>query len=508
MKNLATLLQKADLKPRERVLLLVHNYVTKDTTGNEPLTEAQKYSLNEGWRPKDNYEIREYNRYNNGWCTEGQMKLSAQGIYLSAENSLLRASRVVDYAMWKDHKGKGANLFDGLNMHINEEESLDLIIKNSGLVYDYVVHRYSFQSLSEDIQQDILALYPDAETESQYLDQEEMLAELFDGDTKLTADAKEKLSDAIIGTLHNKYAVILAKKGSPIREWWFSGYFAELPAIEIAKKWADTHGVSYEKDEKGLAETLSEKIQKYAEERKVEVRELLKKTIMDWLDEGLFVKEYSPIWNSDRKDTCNGTDTKLPHKEVLKVWIKAKTEVKATLEELIDTGELVVETRGQDFYGMKQTLKILTGESLYNLSDDLAFTKDFKKQVEHLKPLGRLILFLRNREFLNGYASLLGFREIYKKLSQIYEVDLGYKVDAFIDEFKKSIEHLNTELRHVAERLEESVQCGSKITFPIEMFIDSLLIHLEEIQPGVGEVETHYAEEFKKILGAEFDHQK
>jgi hypothetical protein len=40
----------------------------------------------------------------------------------------------------------------------------------------------------------------------------------------------------------------------------------------------------------------------------------------------------------------------------------------------------------------------------------------------------------------------------------------------------------------------------------MEMFIDRILIHLEEIPPGVGEAETHYAEEFKKILGDAFNY--
>jgi hypothetical protein len=60
------------------------------------------------------------------------------------------------------------------------------------------------------------------------------------------------------------------------------------------------------------------------------------------------------------------------------------------------------------------------------------------------------------------------------------------------------------ELRHISERLEESIQCTRDIKFPIELFIDGTLIHLEEIQPGVGEAETHYANEFKDILKGEF----
>jgi hypothetical protein len=191
----------------------------------------------------------------------------------------------------------------------------------------------------------------------------------------------------------------LAKKGSPALEWWFSGYFAELPTIDIAKRWADDHKVSYQNYDKELGRKLSEEIQCYAKEHKIEVRESFKKTIMAWLDKGLFVSEYTPIWNSDGKGTCNGVNTKLPHKDVLKEWIKAKTESKATLDELIATDKLAVETRERDFYGVKENVKILTGESLYNLSGDFIFAEDFKKQADSLKSLGCLIIFLKDRGF-------------------------------------------------------------------------------------------------------------
>ena len=536
MKDLTSLMEKANLTPKERMLLLVHNYVAKDTTGKGILTEADKHAICEGWKPKDNYEAREYNRYNDGWRTEGGMKLDAQTAYLNAQNALLRASRLVDYAMWTDCKNEGG-YFGKINLDVNHDEALDLIVSNSGLIFDQVVYQLTFQNLTEDVRQDILNLCPDAETESQYLNQEEILGELFNGKKQLTEEAKEKLTDLIIDVMHNKYAKILVGKGLKNEEWWFHGYFAELPIIEIAKKWAEYNNISYkvsdddldeaEKKQKNARtvsqliggdtslnkkfrkeelgkELLVKKMNEYAETHKIDMRYLLKQTILRWLNESLFVNKYEPICNSNNKETCNDADTKLPHKEVLKRWFKAKTEAKNIIQKLIDNGQLNVENRDQDFYGIKETIKIITGKSLYNLEGNFTFAEDYKKQADNLCSLGELILFLQNRDFLKDYASLLAVADIYKKLSKIYEIDMGYKIDNFISEFGESIRQLNKELRYVADKLEESVHHTHDIKFMAEVFIDDMLFHLEKIEPVMGEMETQYSEEFKKFLGDEF----
>ena len=535
MRNLTTLLEKGNLTPKERILLLVHNQVAKDTTGKEILTEADKHAICEAWRPQ-NGETAVYNRYNDGWITESGMKLDAQTTYLNAQNTLLRVSRLVDYAMWTDCKNEGG-YFRKIELGVDHDEALDFIIENSGLIFDKTVYQLAFQNVSESVRQDILKLYPDAETESQYLDQEEKLAELFNGKSWLTSEAKGKLTDLIIDVIHNKYAKILSKKRFKHDEWWFNDYFAELPIIEIAQKCAEDNNINYEASDEDLDEAaktqksartvnhliggdtsldkefrrkelskglLAQKIYEYAEARKTDVGELLRETILKWLNEGLFVKEYEPIWNNDSTNTCNDADTKLPHKEILKRWLKAKAEAKDILQKLIDTGELHVENRDQDFYGTKEKTKILTGKSLYHCENDLAFVKDYKKQAENLSSLGSLILFLRNQDFLEDYASLLAVADMYKKVSKVYEIDMGYKIDGFINGFKLSIAQLNHELHYVADKLEESIHREHDIKFSAEVFLDDMLVHLENVEPVMGEMETRYFEEFKKFLGDEF----
>ena len=536
MKNITAMLQNGNLTPKERVLFLVHNYVNKDKTGKEILTEADKHALCEGWKPKDNYEVKEYNRYNNGWRTEGGLKLDAQTIYLNAQVSLLKTGRLVDYVMFKNYTNIDS-FFKGVDLGVSDTEALEYVLQYSGLLFENVIYGYTFQNLSEAVKQDILTLCPDAETESQYLDQEEILAELFNGKKYLTGEAKEKLADLILEILRNKYAKIIKDEGLKSNEWRFIGYFAELPAIEILKKWAEYNQINWEVKDNDLEraektqkearnanqliagdksldkelrkdalneEILTKKMTEYAEACKTDVGELLRQTILRWLEEGLFVNEYSPICNSNNKQTCNDADTKLIHKEIFKQWLIAKNKAKALLEKLMVDGQLRVENRETDFFGMKETKKIITGKSLYQLEGDFAFANDFKKQANDFKPLGYLVVFAQRREnFFEYYASLLAIVEIYKKLSKIYEIDLGYKIDEFVLSIRASVSLLNKQLNHTIDKLTEFIYKKHNINFLIEI-TDNKLIHLEEVIPGTGETETSYSNEFKKILENEF----
>ena len=554
-KNISSLLQRGNLKSKERVLLLVANQVSKEKDGKSILTEADEYALSEGWTSANNDEVREYNRYNEGWRLTGFAELDAQTTFLTAEISFLRAGKLVDYALWhaleiekiktaKDYKSLNLNIFDFFKkvfgevkdiINISEDEALQLIIKNSGLELDKVIYTYAFESLSEDLKKDILALDPEAKTESQYLDQEEIIANLFNGKDKLTKEAKEKLADLILNFLY-----LDIERLEESKRLVFSSYFAELPALDILKKWADYNEDYTEKEVKELEKKedeaiekeLTQKLKDYAEKNKKDIRDLLKETILKWLDEGLFIKEYAPIFNSDEKKTYEGK-TKLPHKEVFREWLKAKKKAKETIQGLINKSELRVEERNWEIKGIKgidtkRTLKIITGESLYNFKGDYIFAKDFRKQADAFKGLGALILFLRECRFLKDYAILLAFKELFNKLSKIYEVDLTYKIDKWINSFRGEVELLNQQLTLIADRLDMAVFYKHNITFLQKTFISDMLIDLEKIEPSRddrkhfndGEVRPRgiklekigiavaglerYYQEFKKLFDEEF----
>ena len=543
MKNLTTAFRTGDLRPKERVMLQIHNEVAKDK-GKEILTEADKYALGEGWRAKTNEEAREYNRYIEGWRLLNAADIDSQTTYLGATNALLRAGRLIDMVVLKDDKGTLEFYKKFMREHSKNEAALELVLQNSGLELEYVVYRYAFESLSEDLKKDILALNPDGETETQYFDQEEAIADLFNGKNTLTKEAKEKLADLIVASLYNEHAAFFTKleaKSDLRGEYFFSGYYGELPALEILNKWAFYNNQlpkkaedllqhipeekEYTNEDEEVADLfdairkeLIPKLDDYAKKHQTSVGELMKQTLLRWLNEGLFVDEYAPICNSNLKQTCNDADTKLPHKEVFKAWLKAKGKAKQTIQGLIDTGELKVEDRVEeirrftkreegglekDKISFKRTLKVLTGQSLYALTGGYTFAEDFKKQADDLEGLGGLILFLRGRSFLHQYATLLGFPDLFKRLSKIFEIDLTYSIQSWVATFAGDVEMLNGETLMIGERMKLASYMKHNVVFLIEFFVEDMLIDLEKVKPSRDRVERYF-KDCETALGDEF----
>lgn len=491
MKNLTALFQAGELTPKQRVLMFVHNTVAFEQTGKEVLTESDKHALSEGWKPKNSFEVKEYNRYNEGWRTALFAGIDANITSLRAQNSLLQALRLVDHAMYPNQRSLE---------HLTNENATELITQNSGLRFEEVIHKMTFDGLDEATREDILALCPDAETESQYLNQEEMLAEAFGGKNHLTDEAKEKLAESILEAMHYKYTEAFTKKGMPINEWRLDGFFGELSTIDITKKWADDNGVAY--DEENDINELTEKIYAWAKKRKAEVKDILKETILGWLDKGLFVKGYVPICKSNDKETCNDKDTKLPHKEVFKKWMESKRKAEELMKKFITQG-LVVENRNRKFFDMEEPINLITGESLFAFQEEVSFVKEYKKQVKDLLPLACVILFLRKCSFMRDYANLLDFGEVFKKLSVIYEIDLTFKAQRYISEFEKSVEQLNNELFLVMDRFLDMAQMKDGIGYLIVFFTDDLIMSLD-VKPETSEATEHYRNEFEKTFGGEF----
>ena len=316
-------------------------------------------------------------------------------------------------------------------------------------------------------------------------------------------------------------------------EYVFSGYYGELPALEILNKWAVYNNqfpkksedllrhIPEEKEYANESEEVSDlfgaikkelipKLSDYALKHKKNIGEMLKETVLRWLNEGLFTKEFIPIWNSTGKETCNGVDTKLPHKEVLKEWLKAKRKSEQMIYGLIDTGELIVEDRTKIIKRFRDEedvfatpLKLIAGESLYNLTGDYSFAADYKKQADDFAGLGGLICFLRGRGFLKQYAVLLKFLELFKRLSKIYEIDLTYPIVGWLASFKSDIEMLNGEIVTLEDKLQQASYTKNNMSFLIEVFVENMLIDLKKVESDENGAERYFTE-IEKNFGGEF----
>ena len=534
MKNINSLLKKTNLKPKERVILFVHNAVKEEREGKSILSETDKYNLmGEGWRPNSNEEIREYNRFNEGWRTAGFAEMDAQTTYLNAENAFLRVMRLLDFFIFRDSKmglGNKGGLDDlkrGLSKfdNFNEGEALDTILKNSGLEFEQVAYMFAFELMDKDLKDDLITLYPDIKTEKNYLDQEEKLAELLKDGLKPSREIKEKIADLIANKVYNKYA----------KEWQLWGYYASIPIIDIAKKWADYNNFDYKPTAKDLKEAegkkrdaktakdliagdasldnearaeaiimikLKREMETRAEKENKTIGDYFKDTVIKWLDDDL-LDEYKPIFASDDKSTCNNKDTKLTHKELFNKWLEIKGKARKQLDELISKGELKTEKRKEQILEVEQEFTIITGESLYSFKGDFAFAKDFKKQADDFKALGYLIRFLQDNRFIKEYAKLLAFDEIFKRLSKVYEIDLTYKIAKWLDKFKENIAELNQWLYYFNDDLIGETYKKHNSFYLIKTITDDLFFKPEKIKPDLEGLDIYF-KEFERILGDDF----
>ena len=587
-KNITSILQRGNIKPSDRVKLLVADDVSRERDGKALLTEADRHALSEGWTPKDNNEVKEYNLYNEGRRNIAFGELDAQTTYLNATVGFLRASKYISYILFKDRftketktikegianraidsligkydietiketiegealkdqltKGKPAILLEGeaneivLNNKLNKHnEALNLVLGYLGLELDYTIYLYAFELAGEQLQKDLLALYPDAKTERSYLEQEEIIYSLFNGKDKLSQTDKEKLAELIADECFNKYS----------GEWSFSGYYADIPLLEVLNKWGrDNNAIAKKpedltkhlkdgkeyKDEgeevadlfNAIKKDLTPKLTAYAKENKREIKDIITETILKWLDEDL-LDEYTPLFKSDKKATCNEQDTKLTHKELFKKWLDVKAEATKTIQGLIDKGELKTEKKIREHKWLKnlylklaqetgqdrqdtpitETKTIITGDSLYNLKGDFNFVKDLREQAEDFKLLGALVLFLRECKFIKDYATLLGFLELYKKISKVFDEDLTYKIQGYIKSFNEDLEGLKMEFLMLADDIMEANYKGDRVYYLSESYIEDLLtmpFDPASVKPDTDKLKVYF-DAFKDLFGDSF----
>lgn len=576
-KNITSILQRGNIKPSDRVKLLVADDVSRERDKKALLTEADRHALSEGWTPKDNNEVKEYNQYNEGRRNIAFGELDAQTTYLNATVGFLRASKYVSYILYKNYgnyakEGKtikesiADRAFNSLLEKDKQGEALNLVLGYLGLELDYTIYLYAFELAGEQLQKDLLALYPDAKTERSYLEQEEIIYNLFNGKDKLSQTDKEKLAELIADECFNKYS----------GEWSFSGYFANLPLFELLGKWAFYYKEMPKKPEdllkhlekekyadegeevadlfNSIKKALTPKLTAYAEKHNTTIRELLKDTIIKWLDDGLFIKDFTPLYLSEDKATCNEQDTKLTHKELFKKWLDVKAEATKTIQGLIDKGELkttkktrefknlfklinkeldkdradrtlqenirkhplyniknldinavIVEETGQDEM-ITETKTIITGESLYNLKGDFNFVKDLREQAEDFKLLGALVLFLRECKFIKDYATLLGFLELYKRISKVFDEDLTYKIQGYIKSFNEDLESLKMEFLMLADDIMEANYKGDRVYYLSESYIEDLLtmpFDPASVKPDTDKLKVYF-DAFKQLFGESF----
>lgn len=413
MKDITNMLSRGNLKARERFILLAQNDVHRAKTDKDILTEADKYAL-EHWKAEDRYEANVWNKLNDGWMASGRMDLEIELVYKDAQTSHL-ANLPFTLALFTyptNQRMEGAIKTLKSIKKVTIEEAAEIVHRQKeeklkdGMDLEYATYLLAFELLSPEDKKRMKELYEEVEYEHQWLDQEEMISDLFDGKEELTLEAKKKLATLVAEKSYNSFA----------KEYQLFHYFACIPILEITKYFLKSKGIELKthKDDDGLYESdvVKKAMEEYAAEHETSIKEMLRKACLAALDSGL-LDDHTPLVISDDAD-------------LFKRWIKSKDEARKILKKHIDAGELAIrkrtdtETRKEKLYskklhdgeleltqkvleniGVETDFKgeadervafeifddlVLTGESLYKLQENYEFVKDFKERVDKYDP--------------------------------------------------------------------------------------------------------------------------
>lgn len=485
MKSITNILRRSNITPYERVMTLVHNDVHKDKTGKDALSDSDIHTLTKGWYGSTS-EINEYNKYIKIVQVEDSMKMDAQMFLCRSEVSILRNQRILDNFISSSRRLKKISNFS-LAEEISGEDCVNFLIQNTYLEYEKVLHILTFNNLPEEIQNDLILLDPEITHDGKYLEDQVFLYEIFKNGNKINEKDKNIIINRIHSGMYYEGAKRIKNSTGEKDGFLLHSFFAELPIKDLFHKLADDIHLVYDNEE-----SLLSAIENYAKSRNISMESLIKEKISLWLDDGLFVKEYSLLFLSEAFDTWNG-DTKMNHKELFQTWYSELTKSREYFKKLFDTGRLNKQPLEKDFLGMSRSTETITGGSLYKCEENVDFVKEYKKQIEILMPIANIFLFVEKyAKPIKNYNTLCEFKNLAEKVSTTFGIDMTERYKKFIESYEEEVKLLNFNLSRLTDLSMEYLYTDKSLNYIIG--IDGLVFNLDN-KVEIEDIAKKYSEE-------------
>jgi hypothetical protein len=497
MKSLTNILRRSNITPFERVTALVYNDVYREKTGKDRVSKSDLHALSKGWSPSAS-EANEYNKYINIVQLESTMKMDAQMFLSRSEVSILRNQRVFDYFISNAKRLKNISNRE-FAKDISDEDSVQFLIQNTYLEYEKVLHTLTFYSLPQEIQNDLLMLDAEVINDGRYLADQVFLYELFNKNSGLTKQDKDLIINRIYSRMYYEGAKKIKKSTAEKDGFLLHTSFAELPVKDLFKKLANKHKSVVSKDD-DTEESLLSAVEEYAESKSISIEQLIKEKLSSWIDNGLFTKEYTPLFLSKRFDTWNG-NTKKNHKELFMAWYTELEKSKKYLQKLLDTGKLKKQIIKKDFLGMLRTREVITGTSLYCCREDIEFVQEYQKQIEILIPVSKMFLFIeKNAIPIANYKTLCEFRNLAQKVSSVFDIDMTESYSNFIKLYEEEVRFLNLSLGRIPDMIMEHLYTEESFKYIVDINDDCFSFELStNNKRKVADIAKQYADEFNKL---------
>lgn len=495
MKNLTNILRRSNITPFERVTALVYNDVHREKTGKDKISKSDLHALSKGWSPSAS-EANEYNKYINIVQLESTMKMDAQMFLSRSEVSILRNQRVLDFFISNTRRLKDISNQE-FTKDISMEESIKFLTQYTYLEYEKVLHILTFYNLPKEIQDDLLMLDAEVINDGRYLADQVFLYEIFSKSTRLTEQDKDLIINRIYSRMYYEGFKKIKKSTAEKYGFLLHVFFAELPIKDLFKKLADEYASVLNKND-DAEESLLSAVEEYAKSKDTTMELLIKERLSVWLDNGLFVKDYSPLYESKRFDAWNG-NTKKNHKELFMFWYLEFEKSRKYTKNLFDTGKLKKQMIKRNFLDMNQTMEIITGTSLYACTENIEFVHEYKKQIEILMPVSNMFLFIdKNASPVMNYRTLCEFKELAQKVTLVFDIDMTERYSNFIDSYKEEITFLNFNLNRLTDLAMEHLYAEESLKYIANISDDCFAFDLES-KSKLADIVNMYSDEFNKL---------
>jgi hypothetical protein len=129
--------------------------------------------------------------------------------------------------------------------------------------------------------------------------------------------------------------------------------------------------------------------------------------------------------------------------------------------------------------------------------------EDYKRQAEALVPVGFLFELIKQGDLLYQYGLLLGFEDIFQRLSTVYDVDLTYKVQGYLATIRRNLHLLNDMLRIIKEKYVSEAYLFHDCCYFMDVPQTCFAIDIGAVKPEKQRPEIYY-KELQKTFGNEF----
>lgn len=482
------------MTPLERMTALVHNDVHREKTGKDCLSEADLHVLTSE-RLYNTSEVYEYNRYVDIVNLEDRMKMDAEMFLCRSELSLLRNQRVLDGFIHRTQKCIGTTI-EVFAKDIPTEESTRFLTKHTYLDYEKILHIFTFHNLPKDIQRDLLLLDEEAAHDPKYFEDQVFLYERFAKDGTLREEDKDLIVERVYSCMYHEGFKKLKNSTAEKDGFLPHAFFAELPVRDLFQKLVGGESV---KEDDDMGEKLLLLVEARAKNMNVSMEKMIKATLSEWLDTGLFTCEYSPLFMSERFNTWNG-NTKKNHKSLFMAWYTELKKSKQFFQKLLDAGKLEKQTITMDFLGMPRTIEILTGDSIYACSEDIDFVQEYKRQIKILAPAASMFLFAKKYATPStNHRTLCGFKNLAQKISAIFGIDMTERYAEATAMYKEEVELCNLSLSKLVQMMMEHLHTEGFLRYVLDIEESSFVFDLDADE-GVADILNKYAEKFEKLM--------